>query len=51
MITEEAISDAAWQFANKEYELYPFITEVAFAFEAGVQWALRQVQSEYSTNK
>lgn len=50
MITDESVSNAAWKFANKEYELYPFIADVAYSFEAGARWAMRQMQSE-SLNK
>lgn len=41
-----AIDKAAWEYANREYELYPFITEVANAFEDGAAWALQQIEKE-----
>lgn len=51
MITKESIEKAANKFSDN-YPSWNYKDEVAYAgFEAGVRWAMKQIQSESLTKK
>lgn len=52
MITEQSIEEAANKFADAYSRLHDEDIAAYNGFEAGVEWALKQVQSEsYFKNK
>lgn len=52
MITEQSIEEAANKFADAYSSLHDEDIAAYNGFEAGVEWALKQVQSEsYFKNK